>query len=44
MLYVVPGMEGSEFVFCNNGIYYVPITATNLLTPTSVAFNALSKV
>ena len=44
MLYVVPGMEGSEFVFCNNGIYYVPITATNPLTPTSVAFNALSKV
>ena len=42
VLFVVPGMESSEFVFCDNAIYYIPITATNPLKPGSVGFNLLS--
>jgi len=39
--YVVPGAEGSEFVFCDNAIYYVPINQATPLKPGSVAFNTL---
>lgn len=40
--FVVPGMESSEFVFCDNAIYYIPITAQLPLTPGSVSFNLLT--
>lgn len=43
VLYVVPGPESSEFVFCDNGLYYIPISATNPLKPGSIAFNLLSR-
>lgn len=43
VLFVVPGQEGSEFVFCDNAVYYIPISVTNPLKPGSVAFNLLSK-
>ncbi len=43
VLYVLAGAESSEFVFCDNGAYYIPITTTNPLVPGSVAFNLLSK-
>jgi hypothetical protein len=42
VLYVKSGMEGSEFVFCDNAIYYIPITVNDPLKPGSVAFNKLS--
>lgn len=42
VLYVVPGMESSEFVFADNAIYYIPITTTNPLKPGSVAFQVVS--
>jgi hypothetical protein len=42
VLYVMSGPESSEFVFCNNGIYYIPITPTNPLKPGSVAFLTLA--
>lgn len=42
VLYVMPGMESSEFVFCDDAIYYIPITATDPLKPGSVAFNKIS--
>lgn len=42
VLYIEPGMESSEFIFCDNAIYYVPISATNPLKPGSVAFNLVS--
>ena len=42
VFYVVPGMESSEFVFCDRKLYYIPITATNPLIPGSVAFQILS--
>lgn len=42
VLYVVPGMESAEFVFCNNAVYYIPITVTNPLKPGSVSFNQLT--
>lgn len=42
VLYVVPGMESSEFVFTDRAIYYVPISAANPLKPGSVAFPKLS--
>ena len=41
-LFVQPGMESSEFVFCDNAIYYIPITVQNPLKPGSVAFNLLN--
>jgi hypothetical protein len=40
--FVVPGMESSEFVFCDNAIYYIPITPAAPLTPGSVQFNLLT--
>ncbi|MEO6381984.1 MAG: hypothetical protein ABIO35_08300 [Nitrobacter sp.] len=42
VLYVVPGMESSEFVFCDNAVYYIPITPTNPLKPGSVGFQGIS--
>lgn len=42
VLYVIPGMESNEFVFCDNAIYYIPITPAIPLVPGSVAFNRLS--
>jgi hypothetical protein len=42
VLYVLPGMESSEFVFCDDSIYYIPINANDPLKPGSVAFNKLS--
>lgn len=42
VLYVVPGQEGNEFVFCDSKIFYIPISVTNPLKPGSVAFNLLS--
>jgi hypothetical protein len=42
VLFVQPGMESSEFVFCDNVVFYIPITVTNPLVPGSVAFNQLS--
>lgn len=41
--FVVAGMESSEFVFCDNAVYYISITAQSPLAPGSVAFNLLSK-
>lgn len=43
VLYVAAGPESSEFVFCDNGIYYIPISTTNPLKPGSVAFNLISR-
>ena len=43
VLYVVPGPEGSEFVFTNIGLWYIPISPSNPLIPGSVAFNLLSQ-
>lgn len=42
VLYVVPGMESSEFVFCDNAIYYIPINVQNPLVPGSVQFIGIS--
>jgi hypothetical protein len=42
VLFVLPGMESSEFIFCDNAIYYLPITLQNPLEPGSVAFNLLN--
>lgn len=42
VLFVQPGAESSEFVLCDNAIYYIPITVQNPLKPGSVAFNLLS--
>jgi hypothetical protein len=42
VLYVVPGAEGSEMVFCDNRIYYIPISAGNPLKSGSVTFNQIS--
>ena len=42
VLFVQPGMESSEFIFCDNAVYYIPITVQNPLKPGSVAFNLLS--
>lgn len=43
VLYVVPGMDASEFVFCDNKIYYIQITPQNPLKPGSVGFNTISE-
>ena len=40
--YVVPGMEGNEFVFTDIATYYIPINQTTPLQPGSVAFNTLA--
>lgn len=42
VLYVVPGPESSEFVFCDTRLYYIPISPTNPLKPGSVQFQVLS--
>lgn len=39
---VVPGPESSEFVFCDRGVYYIPISPANPLKPGSVQFQVLS--
>lgn len=41
--YVVPGMDASEFVFCDKGLYYIQITPANPLKPGSVGFNTISE-
>lgn len=43
VLYVVPGMDSSEFVFCTNRLYYIPINVTNPLKPGSVQFSTVSE-
>jgi hypothetical protein len=43
VLYVVPGLDASEFVFCDNRLYYIQITPANPLRPGSVGFNAISE-
>jgi hypothetical protein len=43
VLYMVPGMEGSEFIFCDNAIYYVPITVAQPLSGTTgISFNRMT--
>ena len=42
VLFVVPGPESSEFVFCDRAIFYIAISATNPLKPGSVGFQILS--
>ncbi len=42
VLYVAPGAESSEFVFCDTRLYYIPISPTNPLKPGSVQFQILS--
>jgi hypothetical protein len=42
VLYIVPGPESSEFVFCDTKLYYIPISPTNPLKPGSVQFLLLS--
>lgn len=42
VLYVVPGPESNEFVFCDSRVYYIPISPTNPLRPGSVQFLVLS--
>lgn len=43
VLFVMAGAESSEFVFCDNGVYYIPISVTNPLKPGSVAFNLINR-
>lgn len=43
VLFLIGGMESSQFVFCDNVIYYIPINTSSPLAPGSVAFNRLSK-
>jgi hypothetical protein len=42
VLFVVPGPESSEFVFCTGKLYYVPITPANPLASGKVQFQILS--
>lgn len=42
VLFVLPSMQSSEFVFCDNAIYFIPITTANPLVPGSVVFSLLS--
>lgn len=42
VLFVVPGPESSEFVFCDRAIFYIPISPANPLKPGSVAFQIVS--
>lgn len=42
VLYVVAGMDGTEFVFCDNGIFHIPITPANPLKPGSVQFQQIT--
>lgn len=43
VLYCIPGMDGSLFVFCDNRLYYIPITVQNPLKPGSVQFSVISE-
>lgn len=43
VLYVVPGMDASEFVFCDRGLLYIQITPANPLKPGSVGFSTISE-
>lgn len=43
VLFVQPGAESSEFVFCDNAIYYIPISPTVPLQPGSVTFTLMSQ-
>ena len=40
--YVLPGPESNEFVFCDNAVYYIAISATNPLKPGSVGFQLIT--
>lgn len=40
--YVSSGPEGSEFIFCDRALFYIPISVTNPLKPGSVSFQLLS--
>jgi hypothetical protein len=40
--HVVPGPEGSEFVFCDHKLFYIKIDTANPLIPGSVGFQLLS--
>jgi hypothetical protein len=42
VLYVIPGPESNEFIFCDRRVYYIPISPTNPLKPGSVQFLLLS--
>lgn len=44
VLYVQPGMESSEFIFCDNALYYIPISQQQPLQPGSISFNLISEV
>lgn len=43
VLYVVPGVEGNEYVFTDRGVYYVPISSDNPLQPGSVSFRKVTE-
>lgn len=43
VLFVQPGAESSEFIFCDNAVYYIPISPTVPLVPGSVTFTLLSQ-
>lgn len=43
VLFVQPGVESSEFVFCDTAIYYIPISPTVPLEPGSVTFTLMSQ-
>lgn len=43
VFHVVPGPDGSEFAFCSNAIWRIPISATNPLKPGSVGFEPVSR-
>lgn len=42
VLYVQAGPESAEMVFCDNSIFYIPISPTNPLKPGSVQFLKIS--
>lgn len=42
VLYVIPGMESSEFLFCDNAIYFIPISVQSPLVPGGVQFIELA--
>lgn len=42
VLYVMAGPESAEMVFCDTGVYYIPISPTNPLKPGSVQFLKIS--
>ena len=42
VLYGVPGMESSEFIFTDKAIFYIPINVNNPLKPGSVSFDKLA--